>query len=72
MDNYVLYVLNDLNMNQAMNSSLQLNQTQLIPLIGKFSLLITCSNSFYFICLILPRFDTKKEARQRERERKTE
>ncbi|CAF3798494.1 unnamed protein product [Adineta steineri] len=48
IDNYVLYVLNDANitsntnnnnnnnnnMNQGMNSSLQLNQTQLIPLIG--------------------------------------
>ncbi|CAF1175821.1 unnamed protein product [Adineta steineri] len=47
IDNYVLYVLNDANitsntnnnnnnnnnMNQGMNSSLQLNQTQLIPLI---------------------------------------
>ena len=39
MDNYVLYVVNDLNavsnMNQAINSSLQTNQTPLIPLIGK-------------------------------------
>jgi len=43
VDNYILYVLNDINVpsntnnniNQAINSSLQLNQTQLIPLIGK-------------------------------------
>ncbi len=70
MDNYVLYVLNDLNMNQAMNSSLQLNQTQLIPLIGKFSLLITCSNSFLFYLLeILPVLILRKK-QDRERENK--
>jgi hypothetical protein len=70
VDNYVLYVLNDLNMNQAMNSSLQLNQTQLIPLIGKFSLLITCSNSFLFYLLeILPVLILRKK-QDRERENK--
>jgi len=40
VDNYILYVLNDINVpsniNQTINSSSQLNQTQLIPLIGKF------------------------------------
>ena len=50
MDNYILYVLNDVNLtsttnhnlNHAVNSSLQSNQTQLIPLIGTFSSAITC------------------------------
>jgi hypothetical protein len=80
VDNYVLYVLSDLNatsntnnnINQAINSSLQSNQTQLIPLIGKFSSSLTFSNSFFFFYLRdIARFDTKKEEEKvRERENK--
>ncbi len=36
VDNYILYVFNETS-NSAINSSSQLNQTQWIPLIGKFS-----------------------------------
>lgn len=75
MDNYVLFVLNDSSIasssnnnisNPAVNSSVQSSQTQLIPLIGKFSSL-TCSYFIFSSLTIIirfdiDRFDTEKEA----------
>ncbi len=57
MDNYILYVVNDTNVtyntnnniNQAINSSSQLNQTQLIPLIGKFSFVYHIFKLIFFL-----------------------
>lgn len=70
MDNYILYVLNDINIpsntnnniNQAISSSSPSNQTQLIPLIGKFSrVLIMYSKlfSFAYFFFDIVSFDTE-------------
>ncbi len=57
VDNYILYALNETtnNINPTINSSPQLNQTQLIPLIGKLRFAI----NVYLLDIV--HFDTKKE-----------